>query len=334
MVFLAAARAIIMMKKLIGADLMIFPKRLTAAASALVMLTALCSCKAGPELKLGTGNEGGVYYAFGTELGELESDITVHTTAGSQANLRLMDEGYIDLAIVQSDILSEAVNGVGDFENAPVSSVRAVAGLYDEAMQIIVRADSDIEDLSDLRGKTISVGDVDSGVARNAEYLLASAGISSTAVNRVFMSYRKSADALSDGTIDAFFVIVGVPSDIVSEISDSTDVRILPLDEHALAYMTGLYSGYSAVTIPAGTYRGQTGDITTLGVRAVLIADSRADKEKINRLTQLLLADEALSGGHGAEYASADIPCAFHDGAAEYYTSVGVEVKTGPAECE
>lgn len=34
------------------------------------------------------------------------------------ANMRLMKEGFLDLAIVQSDILAEAAYGTGDFEGS------------------------------------------------------------------------------------------------------------------------------------------------------------------------------------------------------------------------
>lgn len=46
--------------------------------------------------------------------------------------------------------------------------MRAVAGLYDEAFQIVVRSKSDINSIADLKGKKISVGDEGSGVAKNA----------------------------------------------------------------------------------------------------------------------------------------------------------------------
>ena len=135
-------------------------KLLSTAAASVMAVSLLCSCGQSGTLKLGTGNTGGNYYSYGTMLHELdENGIEVKKTAGSQANLRLMNEGFIDMAIVQSDVLSEAVNGVGDFENEPVSGVRAVAGLYDEAFQIIVRSESDINSIADLKGKKISVGD-------------------------------------------------------------------------------------------------------------------------------------------------------------------------------
>ena len=160
-------------------------KRIFLSAAAVVMsLTMLCSCGEPPGLRLGTGNPGGIYYAYGTVLRELDDcGIDVKKTEGSRANMRLMKEGFLDLAIVQSDVLAEAVSGTGDFEGTPVTGVRAVAGLYYEAFQIITRSDSGITELADLKGCKMSVGEEGSGVpsavgwnsvqlCRNGEHVL------------------------------------------------------------------------------------------------------------------------------------------------------------------
>ena len=85
--------------------------RAAALAAAAALCLSLCSC--GKNVKLGTGNEGGIYRKYGNAFAGLESgvNVIVKNTAGSQANLRLLNDGFIDMAIVQSDMLSEAVNG-------------------------------------------------------------------------------------------------------------------------------------------------------------------------------------------------------------------------------
>lgn len=312
-------------------------KILLSAAAALASLTSLCACGENSGLRLGTGNPGGIYYAYGSMLSELDGTvINVKKTEGSRANMRLMNEGFLDLAIVQSDVLAEAAGGTGDFEGSPVNGVRAVAGLYYEAFQVIVRADSDIYAVSDLRDRTISVGEEGSGVSGNAEYLLTSAGIPANSVSMVNMSYAESALALEDGSIDAFFVILGTPSTVVTELSESTDIRFLPLNEHTISAMTNIYGGYYSMTIPAGTYHGQDEDIPTVGVKAVLTADSRISSSQIHDITELLFNKSGsikytvTVAEPELDFAVSGIPCAFHDGAAKYYESVGVTVETDP----
>lgn len=112
-----------------------------------------CSCCKHSEIKLGSGNEGGIYYKFADTLSDIDENITNIRTAGSQANMRLLKDGFINMGIVQSDVLSEAVNGTGDFNGNKINNVRAVAALYMESFQIIVPADSDIKTPADLKGK-------------------------------------------------------------------------------------------------------------------------------------------------------------------------------------
>ena len=96
---------------------------------AAVLAFALSSCSDTGELRLGSGNTGGLYYTYANMLRELDGGgIEVKQTAGSQANMRLLNEGFVDLAIVQSDVLSEAVNGTGDFEGEPVSVSEPLQG--------------------------------------------------------------------------------------------------------------------------------------------------------------------------------------------------------------
>lgn len=82
-------------------------KILCVLMSCLLFVMAGCSGHS-KNLKFGAADIGGVYYSFAstfTQLADKEIDGYVHlkqlSTAGSVANLRLISDGYIDLAIVQ-----------------------------------------------------------------------------------------------------------------------------------------------------------------------------------------------------------------------------------------
>lgn len=77
----------------------------------------------------------------------------VKNTAGSAANLRLLSGNYIDLGIAQADLVRAAHEGTGSFSDNRQQGYRAIAGLYTEACQIVVRADSDIRTLMICREK-------------------------------------------------------------------------------------------------------------------------------------------------------------------------------------
>ena len=79
------------------------------------MLLLLTGCSAGTKkLRFGAAGLGGVYHIFADTFANVLStenndfQIDVKTTAGSAANLRLLSEGYIQLAVAQADLLHDA----------------------------------------------------------------------------------------------------------------------------------------------------------------------------------------------------------------------------------
>ena len=290
-------------------------------------------------IRFGTGGSGGMYYAYANELSKQIKtdkkirDFDIKTTAGSAANIRLLRENFLDLAIVQSDMLSNAVNGTGVFaEIGPGAGFAAVAGLYTEACQIIVAADSDIMTVNDLVGKKVSVGESESGVLQNAEQILMVHGLTFDMIEPWYMSFADAADALNSGTIDAFFITAGAPTEAVKNLSAQKNIRLLSISPEIQNNMMTLYKGYTRCTIPAGTYNGQDEDVSTIGVKAVLIAGADLDDEEVSHLTEFIIKNAAKLPHNmndddlTATYAVEDIPADFHSGAAKFYEAQGIKV--------
>ena len=124
-------------------------------------------------------------------------NLKFETTAGSSANLRLLSDNYIELGIAQADLLDNAYK-----KN---SNLRAIAGLYTEACQLVVKADSDIKSINDLSGHTVSIGAEESGTELNANQILEFSGMPSSIVTTKNMDYIDAANSLKSGDIDAFF---------------------------------------------------------------------------------------------------------------------------------
>ena len=163
------------------------------------------------KIRFGTAALGGMYHSFGSAFTQLVStedidcQMEMKTTAGSAANLRLLSDGYIELGIAQMDLTADAYKGTGIFEGKEYQGFKAIAGLYTEACQIVVRADSSIHSLNDLQGKTISIGEEDSGTERNANQILKASGLSSELVHTVNLDYAQAASQLQSGDIDAAY---------------------------------------------------------------------------------------------------------------------------------
>lgn len=159
----------------------------------------------------------------------------------------------------------------GTLETQSIKGYSAVAALYPEPVQIVVKADSGITSVSDLAGKTVSVGEEDSGTQENAAQILQAYGLASNMLRVQNMTYAEAAKALSEGSIDAMFCTAGAPAQVITDLAGNTPVNLLSIEGQQSALLTGAYGFYTKIVIPAGTYNGQDSDVTTLAVQSVLL---------------------------------------------------------------
>ena len=278
------------------------------------------------------------YYA--QKIKEIEgtwATLELKTTAGSAASLRLLQKGFLEAAIVQSDVLDSADKGTGVFIKDAIGDKRtysAACGLYTEAVQIVVRKDSDIKNVDDLTGKVVSVGEEQSGVIQNAEQILQVFGISFSDIQVKHLSFEDSANALRKKEIDAFFCTAGAPTPAVAELFRYSEVRLLSLQGEDIKRIRKHYPGYTSCTIQAGTYEKQEEDVYTVGVRAVLVVANHLDKVTVKKLTETIYTnagslnrDIAGEGDMTAEKAVESIVIPFHSGASTYLLSQGAKVE-------
>lgn len=299
-----------------------------------VMLFALSGCRiSGNTIRFGAANIGGMYYSFANTFTELANETTsaynfeVRTTAGSTANLRLLSDNYIELGIAQADLIYDAYQ-----KN---SNLRAIAGLYTEACQLVVRADSDIKSLDDLSGHTVSIGAEESGTERNASEILEFAGMPSSIVKTKNLDYIDAAHQLETGDIDAFFCTAGLTTTIIEELSRECEIRLISIDDSVIDKMLSTSDAYSRYTIPAGTYKGQDEEVSTIGVTSVLVTSDSMSSDIIKQMTAMLFENAkelqystSLDLHLNEKFAITNIPIPFHEGAVEYYEDNGLDVNT------
>lgn len=125
---------------------------------------------------IATGGSSGPYNIIGTTLASKYSDTygvnsKPQATGASVENINLIKENKVEMAFVMSDVLTEAVEGTGNFSEKV--SIQQIASLYPNFVQIVAPASSGIKTIEDLKGKRVAVGDQNSGVEVNARNLLA-----------------------------------------------------------------------------------------------------------------------------------------------------------------
>ncbi|MEG2215402.1 MAG: TAXI family TRAP transporter solute-binding subunit [Oscillospiraceae bacterium] len=313
-------------------------KKLTALVLCIVMVFALAACGGGGEktaLSFGTGGDQGTYYGFGSVLSQYVSantdvSVTAVTSGGSQANIEDLTAGNVQLGFVQSDVMSYAFNGTNLFEE-PVTGFSVVAALYMEQVQIIT-LNPEIVSVSDLVGKTVSVGAAGSGVYYNALDILGAYDITLDDITPVYQNFGDSAESLQDGKIDAAFIVAGAPTTAVSSLAATSSVYLVSIDDEHVAALIEKSPYYSAYTIAADVY-GTPEDVSTVAIGAVIIADDKVSEDAIYAFVssifenQKTIAESHAKGNEmSLEFATSITDVPYHPGAAKYFAEKEITV--------
>ena len=290
-------------------------------------------------IRFGSAAVGGMYSAFANAYTQIVSQddenlqFSVRSTAGSAANIRLLSDGYIQMAIAQADLTDDAYHGTGDFDKKPLHGYSAVAALYTEACQIVVRADSDIHSVDDLLGKKVSIGEEESGTERNAKQIFEVYGLSNELVDCENLDYTQAAEALVSGKIDAMFCTAGVQTTVIEELTRQCGIRLLSMDETHIQKLMAAYDFYMLYTIPVYTYSGQSEETTTVGVKSLLLVSDELSDKTVEHLTEQLFSHVQdiqyslpLNLQMDETSATQNVTIPFHVGAAAYYEKQGITV--------
>jgi hypothetical protein len=302
----------------------------------LFAMSAVAASQAADNLVLATGGTAGTYYPFGGAMAKIwnskikDMNVTAQTSGASGENVRLINKKEVELALVQSDTLDFAFNAKEAFKE-PLKGMSAIAVLYPEVVQVIVAADGPIKSFADLKGKKVGVGAPGSGTEANYRQLLDAYGMKKEDVNGQYLSFSESAEAFKDKHIDAFVVTGAVPTSAIMDVATQNAIRILPVAADITAKLTQKYPFLAAVKVPANSYKGQTADVPTVAVNAVLIAGNQLKPEMVYNLTKALFDNQPeLAAAHAKgkelnpQFAVKGVSIPYHPGAVKYYKEKGL----------
>lgn len=259
----------------------------------------------GGSLSIATGGTGGVYYplggGFATVIREnVEGyDATVQETNASVDNMLLIDNGTAQLAFSVGDVVSDAVEGAGEFEGNALD-ICSLGNIYNNFMQAVSVDGTGIKSVEDMAGKVVSVGAPGSATEVGALRILEAAGIDpESGVDRRQLGAAETVAALRDGTIDAGFWSGGLPTGALIDLASDGDMSLIPIGKYAdkLASEYGAY--YVAEDIPANTYEGQTEAVPVIASPNILVAKPTMDEQLQEDITRAVFENkEALIKVH------------------------------------
>ena len=314
-------------------------KKLISLSLVLMMVLCAAACAGGQQTKrltMVTGGESGTYFAFGGVIANVLTEnidgveISAITSGASVANARSLANGEADLAILQNDVLDYAVNGTEIMaEDGALTSLKAIATMYPETIQLVALATSGIQTVEDLRGKKVCVGAQGSGSEANAVQILSTYGLTYDDIDEQYLSFSEASNAMQNGTVDAAFATSGLPNTAIVELSAQKDIVVVPIDGEKRAELIKNYPFYVESTIPAETYGVNAAD--SVAILATLVCTESLDDETAYQITKNLFEQKdalALGNAKGAELdvnkGMDGVSVAFHPGALKYYQEVGL----------
>ncbi len=217
-------------------------------------------------------------------------------TDGTQENLELLKKGRVQLAMAQADI------------PAP-SEAQLVSLLFPDMYQLIVKKDSGIDSILDLKGKRVVLPPSGGGQIQSFDFLMEHYGL----LNRKLIKYYVESDfkystnkykfysvessnpdkAFCAGQADVVFHVRRAGNySIRNEIfkNKHCNAKLIPIEQAKAMKIE--HPDLDEAIIPKGAYQGNPPipdkDLPTISVNRLFLAHKSVDKEVIHKITKIL----------------------------------------------
>lgn len=267
------------------------------------------------------------------EKGDLQ--MRVLTFNGPAAIMGASQNGQAEFSFTSNDEAGVAFRGKDEHQGKPMTKLRVALTVFPFSVGIMVRKDSNIRTVADLKGKRMATGwqGFLQGIPLS-NAMLATGGISLADVDGVpTTNLLRAADDFKAGKTDADIFAVGAPK--VAEIDSAIGIRFLSLDGSpaALARMQAVRPEYHTTVVnPAPHLPGIIGPTTLMEYYIVVLTSTDVKEETVYKVVKTLAAnkDELVKGhpsynafnakGMAVRHPGID----YHPGAVKYYREAGI----------
>lgn len=286
-------------------------------------------------LTIGTADSGGTMYQAGSALAQAITQedhsikVNISASTGSGMNVRSLESGEVDLALVSGDMAYAAVNGQDEFQ--PPVELRAIGAVYSSVSNWVVPASSGYTYVHDLTGARIGAGPQGSTTELSARAAAASLSLEEQGITFVNCSLGDGAEMLGKGELDAVHAFTGMPVPSLVALAKEMPCRLLLYTPEELETILEKNPVYFPTQIPAGTYPGQEETVDTFGVKCLLCVSSSMPEDLAYQLTQAIWNVSGRMGDYSPamddmaqpDFLCQDLPIPLHPGAERFYQEAG-----------
>jgi TRAP transporter TAXI family solute receptor len=234
-------------------------------------------------LVLGTATPGGGFPVYGDAFADMVNaqDPSLHiqtrSTKGSGENVPLLEAGKLDIALVAGEVANAVLA-------KPDTALRVVSAMYSTPGMFIVRADSPHRSIADLKDRPVVLGTQASGVTLLGRNILQALGIE---VKPIFLDKAADGPAMvTDGRAAAMWG-AGVGWPAFTALAKAGGRFIAP-DASEIKAILAKNPSLQAVTLPAGSYPGQSTAISSVGSWSYVLSSEKLPEETAYRLARAI----------------------------------------------
>jgi uncharacterized protein len=310
--------------------------------AALIAIGVACAPVANRfHVAIGTASQTGIYYPLGGSICRLLNlDTSRHglrcsedPSSGSVTSIESLRRGRLDLGIVPSDVLADAVAGEGLFiTQGPTTELRVLFAGPEEMLTVVARKELGIRAVADIRGTRISVGNPGSRQRANIDRVMAGLGLRrSDFVDVRELSAAEQNRAFCVKELDVIVYSVGHPNGLIHDVTRTCHGILVDVSGPPIDQMLSEYREYERAVIRGGIYADNPADVLTFGVRAVVVSSARVSETMAYEITRAVFDNfdafrrlhPAFEGLTTAEMVRASGRAPVHAGAIRYYRERG-----------
>jgi TRAP transporter TAXI family solute receptor len=304
---------------------------------------ALASRATAQPLGIGTNPQGTLVYTLGATVSKALADSAkmqsrLQPQSGTGTMVPLVNSGEIDIGFCNAREFYDSYYGVGSSDKKPYPNLRAIAVLFPIQVALLVRNNSPIKTVRDIKGRSIAYGFTSQEVIRILmDGLLANAGLTVNDMKPVLVpNLVRAIDELISGRVDVAFFALGQAKVAEADAAISGGVRFLPVDTSPAAIEAMLkvaQVGYVDTVTPAPQLPGVHEPIAVAHYDYVVFANKDVPIERVKTITSVLHQQRDLMAQSMPLFKqlkpermyTSKLKVPYHDGAIAYYREVGIK---------
>ena len=213
----------------------------------------------------------------------------IKSTLGSLQSIDKLNKGDVDFAIAPASLVFDEIQNNKD-KDSLAKNYRFVMALNAEVLNVLIKKNSKIKSIDDIKNTIIDVGGKYSATYVFLQKILKQKKWTYQDLSGIeYIDYQDKTNALCSGRVNATFIYGVIPNMYVNDIANFCEVKLVPIDDKLINDISSSNDFIIKQVIPGGTYLGSPIGTQTFGSPTLLISSSNTDKLTIYNLAKLIV---------------------------------------------